>query len=122
MGGSIRSEPYKAMLEEQLDVQSWVERINVGRSCIVSFFVLKISASYVLGALCTRYENPDIPDIDPDSPGGVSGDSGYSSGQSGLGCPDIPDIIPDIPDLVAKDSWLFDLNYAFCLLPWMIVL
>ena len=60
----------------------------------MSFFVLKIYASYVLGALCTQHENPDIPDIVrivrvgypdtpdivPDSPGGVSRYSGYSSG------------------------------------------
>ena len=50
------------------------------------------------------------------------GYSGYSSGYSGLGYPDIPGENPDIPDLVGKDSWLFDLLYASCVLPWWIVL
>ena len=37
-------------------------------------------------------------------------------------CPDIPDKNPDIPDGAMQNFWPFDVIYAFCILPWLIIL
>ena len=63
---------------------------------------------------------PDIPDESPDiSDGAMQNFWPFDVS----GCPDSPDDNPDSPDLVAKKCFrLFDLIYASCILPWLIVL
>ena len=70
----------------------------------MSFIVLKIHASWGWERSETLWVYPDTPDIGP------------------VWCPDIPDESPDTPDGAMQNFRPFDVIYAFCILPWLIIL